>query len=281
MQGNLYGYVSNSPLAFVDPSGLQGTPARRGRVRHPGIVRHDPGIGYRVRTLTAQIRRYDPRYSVLRPVRPLNASDIAQLEATLGHYQMLTQRALESGQRHMPQWSDSPSQQLLLGPALTARQRRASPGVATGRGTRTDGSWLRGSHGNAGWVPEAVAQQLAGRRFNNFDHFRSEFWKAVSRSEHAKAFSEGNQVAMREGRAPHVVGGQAGSGHPVYELHHVRPINQNGGVYDLSNILVVTPRFHQDVLDPAYHRGGQAARNQSTVVLPQPAPQQPVLRNAQ
>ena len=30
----------------------------------------------------------------------------------------------------------------------------------------------------------------------------------------------------------------------VYELHHVIPISDKGGVYDMNNIVVLTPRIH-------------------------------------
>ena len=39
----------------------------------------------------------------------------------------------------------------------------------------------------------------------------------------------------------------------MYNLHHVTPIHEGGGVYDLNNIYVVTPRYHQEILDPTYH----------------------------
>ncbi|WP_439332259.1 HNH endonuclease signature motif containing protein [Pantoea cypripedii] len=38
-----------------------------------------------------------------------------------------------------------------------------------------------------------------------------------------------------------------------YVLHHRTPIQHGGGVYDVDNILIVTPKYHLDVLDRAYH----------------------------
>ncbi|EOM1918670.1 HNH endonuclease, partial [Shigella sonnei] len=35
-----------------------------------------------------------------------------------------------------------------------------------------------------------------------------------------------------------------------FKLHHEKPISQNGGVYDMDNISVVTPKRHIDI-----HRG--------------------------
>lgn len=41
-----------------------------------------------------------------------------------------------------------------------------------------------------------------------------------------------------------------------YQLHHVKPIHDNGGVYDLGNIYIVTPLFHKEgLLEKAYHFG--------------------------
>ncbi|WP_342745533.1 hypothetical protein [Cystobacter ferrugineus] len=58
---------------------------------------------------------------------------------------------------------------------------------------------------------------------------------------------------MRNGYAPYVVEGQKLGDRAVYELHHMEPIHQGGSVYDLSNLMIMTPRFHKDVLDRTYH----------------------------
>ncbi len=58
---------------------------------------------------------------------------------------------------------------------------------------------------------------------------------------------------MREGFAPRVVRGQELGEQTSYILHHRTPIQQGGGVYDLENIMVVTPRYHKEVLDPNLH----------------------------
>lgn len=33
----------------------------------------------------------------------------------------------------------------------------------------------------------------------------------------------------------------------------------NGGVYDMDNMLIVTPKFHKEILDPKYHFGRRIA----------------------
>ncbi|MFE9444815.1 HNH endonuclease signature motif containing protein [Streptomyces sp. NPDC006602] len=41
-----------------------------------------------------------------------------------------------------------------------------------------------------------------------------------------------------------------------YVLHHINPIQHGGGVYDLDNLVVVTPQYHKEILDGGYHFGG-------------------------
>jgi hypothetical protein len=53
---------------------------------------------------------------------------------------------------------------------------------------------------------------------------------------------------MKQGLSPfankvEATGG--GRANEVYNLHHKQPIEEGGGVYDLANLFVVTPLFHQ------------------------------------
>ena len=134
-------------------------------------------------------------------------------------------------------------------------QLRRLPGVVKGVGKVIQGDrWLRGSHGNAGFVPAQIAQRLAGRNFKNFDKFREAFWQEVAADANlSKGFTFDDLVAMRKGNAPAVDARQALGGRATYELHHAKPIQHGGEVYDVDNIVVVTPRYHKEVLEPAYH----------------------------
>lgn len=62
---------------------------------------------------------------------------------------------------------------------------------------------------------------------------------------------------MGNGRAPFVSPAQTYAGRERYELHHMTPRSRGGGLYDLSNILVVTPRYHAEVLATSYHYGAR------------------------
>ena len=46
---------------------------------------------------------------------------------------------------------------------------------------------------------------------------------------------------------------QAINGSFTYQLHHIIPINQGGSVYSVDNLVVVTPRYHAEILIPEVH----------------------------
>jgi hypothetical protein len=140
--------------------------------------------------------------------------------------------------------------------AVTSNPRN-QPGDAHASGplNRIEGTWLRGTQGNAGQIPAQVAEKLEGRHFANFGEFRAAFWRTVADTpELASQFSPGNRALMRDGLAPIAVEDQWHGG-MQYVLHHQTPIAKGGEVYDLSNLVVLTPRMHQDILARDYHFG--------------------------
>jgi hypothetical protein len=138
----------------------------------------------------------------------------------------------------------------------TAAARRAAGGIAVGGETlpKVEGRWLRGTAGNAGRIPPQIAEQLRGQQFKSLDAFREQFWRTVAADENlASQFSTANQSRMREGLAPIAMKSQQLGEQTSYILHHVQPIQQGGGVVDLDNLVVVTPRYHKEILEPGYH----------------------------
>lgn len=116
--------------------------------------------------------------------------------------------------------------------------------------------WIRGTQGNAGRIPESVAQQLRGRSFASRREFRETFWKTVADDPALAAhFGSSNVTLMRRGKAPFAARTQRYGGHERYVLHHRTPVSRGGAVYDPDNIMLATPRYHQEVLDGSYHFG--------------------------
>lgn len=125
---------------------------------------------------------------------------------------------------------------------------RKTPGTVTGQGEDIAGIWLIGASTGLGVpIPKAVADALRGRDFKSFDRFRSALWKAVSESESADQFIKQNVSRMRTGRAPRVRDADSVGGRLSYELHHLEKVSEGGGVYDVDNLRVNTPRNHIDI----------------------------------
>lgn len=133
---------------------------------------------------------------------------------------------------------------------------RKLPGTAAGNGHVITGTWLRGTERNAGLFPKSVADKLKGKQFRNFDEFREAFWKEVANDPNlAGQFTSDNFYRMKAGAAPRAEFAQQIGGQQSYVLHHKTPINQGGAVYDIDNLYIVTPKYHKEILDPAFHYG--------------------------
>ncbi|MCF7982595.1 MAG: hypothetical protein K9K86_11480 [Pseudomonadales bacterium] len=132
---------------------------------------------------------------------------------------------------------------------------RLTKGAASGSGKIVrKGKWLRGTHGNAGFFPAQIADKLRGRQFNNFNEFRGAFWKEVAANDElASQFNKQNIGRMKKGLSPRASKSQHLEKARSYNLHHVKPIQHGGGVYDLDNIIICTPRYHNEILSGNYH----------------------------
>ncbi|MED2795581.1 WXG100 family type VII secretion target [Bacillus wiedmannii] len=143
----------------------------------------------------------------------------------------------------------------------TSAVKRKTPGTVTSSfnlerslGTQKK---LMYNDGAIGIIPQEVREKLGGREFKSFDDFREEFWKTLSDSSYAKEFSPMNIKLMKKGKAPYSPRTEHYGNHNKYILHHKQPIDKGGDVYNLDNLIIVSPKMHQNVLDPAYHFGNK------------------------
>jgi hypothetical protein len=160
--------------------------------------------------------------------------------------QRLEQAVERYGQREVRQLERALQQPADVDRLATELRRTAGVAAAT-EVLPSSRVMLRGTAQNAGLVPRSVGETIRGRMFNTFDEFRGAFWKTVADSPYAAEFDDGNRALMRAGRAPTAPETQWVGGRVKYELHHIQPIQHGGSVYDMSNIMIATPRFHQDV----------------------------------
>lgn len=112
---------------------------------------------------------------------------------------------------------------------------------------------LWGTDKNAGLITQDVGNRLVGREFRNFSDFRAALWKAVSDSKHRQEFSQANQRLIANGKAPLAGPEQALEKENTYQLHHIHPLHRRGALYDAANLMIVTPRFHKEVLCREIH----------------------------
>jgi hypothetical protein len=135
---------------------------------------------------------------------------------------------------------------------LDKESKRNKPGKATGKGKPVNNKWLNNAGKDLGSpVPDRIANKLRDKEFKSFDDFRKKFWEEVSKDpELSKQFSRNNNDRMKVGKAPKTRTQDVSGKRTSFELHHEKPISQNGGIYDMDNISVVTPKRHIDI-----HRG--------------------------
>lgn len=70
---------------------------------------------------------------------------------------------------------------------------------------------------------------------------------------YVKDFGVGDLIKMEKGLAPAADPAQWLGGRPSYEIHHMTPLHDGGAVYDMSDLLITTPKYHKEVLESGYH----------------------------
>ncbi len=134
----------------------------------------------------------------------------------------------------------------------TTPQLRGAPGEATGgeKLKAITGKWF--PDGRVGQFPKQIADRMRGMHFKNFDEFRETFWQMVAQDPVlGKGWTPDNMRRMAQGQPPFTATSQrvGGGSNAVYQLNHKQAIKNAGAVYDMDNIEVVTPLFHQAIGD--------------------------------
>ncbi|MGN8260831.1 S-type pyocin domain-containing protein [Pseudomonas sp. SMSB3] len=127
---------------------------------------------------------------------------------------------------------------------------RFEAGTSIGQGVQVTETWRAQAASLEGApIPSQIADLLRGVEFRNFDAFRRRFWKSVANDpELSKQFSERDLARMRKnGNAPLVNDEDIYMSQMTFAIHHVLPISEGGGVYDMSNLRIVTPRVHNTI----------------------------------
>ncbi|ECG8633956.1 transposase [Salmonella enterica subsp. salamae] len=142
---------------------------------------------------------------------------------------------------------------------LVAERNRLYPAhpqsrKASGKGELVGEGWLNSAGNDIGApIPSQIADKLRGREFANFGAFRKAFWTEVGKDpELIKQFRENDKRNLMKGNSPFPIPSEQVGGRIRFELHHVKLIKDDGAVYDVDNIRVMTPKRHIEI-----HKGGK------------------------
>ena len=129
---------------------------------------------------------------------------------------------------------------------LLFKDPRSVPGVASGYGAPVTAKWLEETARDQGSpIPSSIAEKLRGQNFSSFDGLRRAIWSAVSGD--AELSSHLGEPSLRElskSRAPYVPeAGRVGK-RIKFEVHHKHLIRDGGAVYDMDNLIILTPKDH-------------------------------------
>lgn len=124
---------------------------------------------------------------------------------------------------------------------------RYMPGEVSGEGRVIEGNLFVDGNERGVGIPAQIASELRGKRFSTFGRFRNSFWKLVaSDPEFAGQFDSRSLHLMSKGYAPLAPRNERIGARSKYEIHHVSAIAEGGAVYDVDNMVILSPRFHID-----------------------------------
>ena len=139
--------------------------------------------------------------------------------------------------------------------STTSPAEQPVPTVYTGATvTPVTGIWLgAAAQGEGAAVPSQIADRLRGREFKNFKAFREAFWVEVTKDPVlSQQFIAPNRARMSIGKAAKTRKTDAVGKRSTFEIHHVHEVAKGGDIYNVENMLILTPKRHLDI-----HKGAK------------------------
>ena len=129
------------------------------------------------------------------------------------------------------------------------RDPREDPGTATGMGQPIVGVWLGADTQDGGAaIPAQIADRLRNIKFKSFREFRETLWTEIYNDpELSGQFIVSNRARMSSGKAAKTRKVDAVGGRSTFEIHHVRELAKGGDVYNIDNLLILTPKRHIEI----------------------------------
>ena len=139
--------------------------------------------------------------------------------------------------------------------STTSPAEQPVPTVYTGATvTPVTGIWLgAAAQGEGAAVPSQIADRLRGREFKNFKAFREAFWVEITKDPVlSQQFIAPNRARMSIGKAAKTRKTDAVGKRSTFEIHHVHEVAKGGDIYNVENMLILTPKRHLDI-----HKGAK------------------------
>ncbi|WP_369987912.1 S-type pyocin domain-containing protein [Pseudomonas xanthosomatis] len=131
------------------------------------------------------------------------------------------------------------------------KSRRYMPGEVEGLGGSASGNLLVEGNQQGAAIPAQIAREMQGKGFSSFGRFRSAFWMLIAATpDFSGQFDDRALALMRNGYAPIAPDSEQVGARVKYEIHHKQRIADGGAVYDVDNMVILSPKFHVQM-----HRG--------------------------
>jgi len=179
-----------------------------------------------------------------RPVLPADPGvDVSPISNELGAYPTYDQVDFDDYIIVFPADSGLPPVYALF------KSPRYLPGIVSGVGGIIDSDWQASASKNLGSaIPSVVADALRGRQYAEFRNLKRAVWRELSKHpELLRGMDHTNIELIKQGKAPVVPKHERKGGRIWYEIHHIKPISQGGGVYDIDNLGFNTPANHDKI----------------------------------
>ncbi len=136
---------------------------------------------------------------------------------------------------------------------------QTGPGIIK-RGIETQakdpGTWFEMMKTEGVRLPRRIQKSLHGIPVKDTRQLTREIWKAIANDrKYSKVFTKAQLMEMKKGNPPPAPKNAQYGQLKSFVVHHIYPKQGGGAPFDLSNIAIVTPRYHREILPRKVHNG--------------------------
>lgn len=97
-------------------------------------------------------------------------------------------------------------------------------------------------------IPVQIANSLRGEEYRIFKEFRNAFWRLIAKDPVlGREIDLYEQILLERGVVPFAAKSEAVGARRKYEIHHKQRVADGGAVYDVDNMVILSPKFHVQI----------------------------------